>query len=218
MICAMFEPTQRFDAVVAEIDVTNSSDPRTIGVGGATRRYEIVYAERMSERLASIYPEASELLRIATRAQHIRRWDIPRSGYPEGRRGYNDWRRACREHHARLVTGIMTRHGYREDEIDHVVVLIKKDQLKKDKESQALENVVAVVFLEHYFDEFQAKHSHYSDDKLVDIIGKTLRKMSPKGHSAALALALPMHTRKLVEAALAREAATLEKLGGVAID
>jgi Domain of unknown function (DUF4202) len=214
----MFEPTQRFDAVVAEIDAANASDPRTIEVGVATRRYEVVYAERMSEKLASIYPDASELLRIATRAQHIRRWDIPRSGYPEGRRGYNDWRRACREHHARLVTSIMTRNGYLEDEIDHVVVLIKKEQLKKDKESQALENVVAIVFLEHYFDEFLAKHRHYSDDKLADIIGKTLRKMSPKGHSAAVALALPTRTRKLIEAALARELATLEKLGDVAID
>jgi hypothetical protein len=148
MICAMFEPTQRFDAVVAEIDAANGSDPRTIVVGGGVRPYEIVYAERMGERLTSIYPEASELLRIAAHAQHIRRWDIPRSGYPEGRRGYNDWRKACREHHAKLATRIMTNHGYREDEIHHVVLLIKKEQLKKDKESQALENVVAVVFLE----------------------------------------------------------------------
>ena len=115
-------------------------------------------------------------------------------------------------------SSIMTSHGYREDEIDHVVLLLKKEQLKKDKESQALENVVAVVFLEHYFGEFLSKHDHYSDDKIVDIIGKTLRKMSPKGHSAALALALPKRTRKLVEAALAREAPVLEKLAIVAID
>jgi Domain of unknown function (DUF4202) len=140
MICAMFEPTPRFYAVVAEIDAANASDPRTIVVGGAVRPYEIVYAERMGERLT------------------------------------------------------------------------------KDKESQALENVVAVVFLEHYFDEFHSKHDHYSDDKIVDIIGKTLRKMSPKGHSAALSLALPKRTRKLVEAALARQAPVLEKLASVAID
>ena len=211
----MFEPTKRFDAVVAEIDAANASDPRTVMVGGAVRPYEIVYAERMGERLTSIYPEASELLRIAAHAQHIRRWDIPRSGYPEGRRGYNDWRKACREHHAKLATGIMTSHGYPEDEIQHVVLLIRKEQLKKDKESQAL---VAVVFLEHYFDEFLSKHDQYSDDEIVDIIAKTLRTMSPKGHLAALALALPKRTRKLVEAALAREAPVLEKLASVAID
>src|SRR5437667_6854602 len=212
MICAMFEATKRFDAVVAEIDAANASDPRSIVVGGAVRPYEIVYAERMGERLTSIYPEASELLRIAAHAQHIRRWDIPRSGYPEGRRGYNDWRKACREHHAKLATGIMTSHGYCEDEIQHVVLLIRKEQLKKDKESQALENVVAVVFLEHYFDEFLSKHDQYSDDKIVDIIAKPLRKMSPKGHLAALALALPKRTRKLVAAALAGAAPVLEKL------
>jgi hypothetical protein len=59
-----------------------------------------------------MYPDASELLRIAARAQHIRRWNIPRNCYPEGRNGYNDWRKACREHHAALIAGITQRHGY----------------------------------------------------------------------------------------------------------
>jgi hypothetical protein len=112
----------------------------------------------------------------------------------------------------------MTRHGYDEAEIAHVTMLIRKEKLKKDKESQALENVVAVVFLEHYFAEFDAAHSGYDDAKMVDIIGKTLRKMSPKGHAAAMALALPARTRKLIEAALAREAEALKKLAQVAID
>src|SRR5262245_7973018 len=138
----------RFDAVIAEIDAANAADPRTVTIGGAARPFELVYAERMSERLAQIYPEASELLRIAARAQHIRRWDIARASFPEGRHGYNDWRKNCREHHAELVPAIMTRHGYGEDEIGRVAMLIRKEQLKKDKESQALENVVAVVFLE----------------------------------------------------------------------
>ena len=83
---------------------------------------------------------------------------------------------------------------------------------------QALENVVAIVFLEHYFEAFQAKHSDYDDDKFVDIIAKTLRKMSPRGHAAALALPLPERTRKLVAAALARDAAVLRELAKVAVD
>jgi hypothetical protein len=214
----MFQPTERYRAVIADIDAANGDDPRTIVVEGAKRRYEVVYSERMTERLAAMYPEASELLRIAARGQHLRRFDIPRAQFAQGRNGYNEWRRTCREHHARLLSEIMARHGYDSKEIEHVAMLVKKEQLKKDKESQALENVVDVVFLEHYFDEFYGKYSHYDDAKIVDIIGKTLRKMSPKGHRAALALELPERTRKLVLAAVEREAAALAKLAEVAID
>jgi hypothetical protein len=214
----MLQLSHRFDAVIAEIDAANAADPRMVTAGGTSRPYELAYAERMSRELQHIYPDASELLRIAARAQHIRRWDVPRASFPEGRHGYNDWRNACREHHAKLVTAIMARHGYDEGEIAHVAMLIRKEKLKKDKESQALENVVAVVFLEHYFAEFDAAHSGYDDAKMIDIIGKTLRKMSPKGHAAAMALPLPERTRKLIEAALAREAEALKKLAQVAID
>jgi len=214
----MFEPTQRYNAVIADIDAANADDARTIVVDGTTRPYEVVYSERMTDRLAAMYPEASELLRIAARGQHVRRFDIPRARFAQGRDGYNEWRRTCREHHAKLLGEIMRQHGYDGTDIEHVAKLVRKEQLKKDKESQALENVVDVVFLEHYFDEFYGKYSHYDDAKIIDIIGKTLRKMSPKGHQAALALDLPERTRKLVLSAVEREAAALARLAEVAID
>lgn len=214
----MFQPTARFQATIVDIDAANAGDPRTITVDGATRPYEVVYSERMTERLAAMYPDASELLRIAARGQHVRRWDIPRSRFPEGREGYNDWRRACRERHAELLGEIMRGHGYDQRDVEHVAKLVRKEQLKKDRELQALENVVDVVFLEHYFEEFYGKYSHYDDAKIIDIIAKTLRKMSPKGHQAALALALPERTRRLVVAAVERESATLAKLAELAID
>lgn len=210
-----FVASDQFAAVIAAIDDANQDDPRTTVVAGDTRPYEVVYSERMSETLDRLYPEASELLRIAARSQHIRRWDIPRADYPEGRQGYNQWRRTCREHHAKLVAGIMTKAGYSEEQAARVGALLKKEQLKKDAESQALENVVDVVFLEHYWEDFRAKYSHYDDDKLIDIIGKTLRKMSPKGHEAALALDLAPETQRLVAAALEREAETLARLAEV---
>jgi hypothetical protein len=213
----MIDPPPRCNAVIADIDSANSDDPRTVTVAGTSRPYEVVYAERMTERLAAMYPEGSDLLHIAARGQHIRRFDIPRAQFPQGRDGYNQWRRMCREHHARLLHDIMSRRGYGEASIAHVAKLVKKEQLKKDRESQALENVVDVVFLEYYFDEFYGKHQ-YNDAKLIDIIGKTLRKMSPKGHQAALALDLPERTRKLVLAAAEREASALAALAKVAID
>lgn len=214
----MSNDESRFDAVIAAIDAANADDPRKTEVDGTARPYEIVYSERMTARLADMYPDASEVLRIAARAQHIRRWDIPRSTYPEGRNGYNDWRKACREHHGEVITKIMAGNGYSQDEIDRAVMLIKKEQLKKDRESQALENVVDVVFVEHYFDEFLGKYSQYDDDKIVDIVGKTLRKMSPKGHQAALSLDLPDRTRDLIMKAVEREKDTLAKLAAVALD
>lgn len=214
----MNEPTARLASTLRAIDAANADDPRKTIVEGVARPYEVVYAERMSERLGAMYPDASELLRIAARAQHIRRWDIPRERYAEGRNGYNEWRKACREHHGEVITRIMREHGYAADEIAHVVMIIKKEQLKKDRDAQALENVVDVVFLEHYLDEFLAKYAKYDDDKIVDILGKTLRKMSPKGHAAALALPMPERTRRLVMAAVGREAETLEKLAKVALD
>lgn len=202
------------DATIAAIDAANADDPRRV----EGRAFETVYAERMSARLAALYPDASDLLKIATRAQHLRRWEIARGAYDEGRRGYNDWRRACRVHHAELAGDIMRAQAYDEAAIAHVGALIRKEQLKKDPESQALENIAAIVFLEHYFDDFLAKYQGYDEDKIVDILGKTLCKMSPKGHAAALALPLHERARHLVEAAVAREAAALARLATVAID
>ena len=184
----------RLTSTLAEIDAANAADPR---------QRELVYAERMSEGLGRIYPGASEALRIAARAQHIRRWEIPRSGYPLGRAGYNAWRAACRDHHGKLVAEIMGRHGYGAAEIGQVVKIVRKEELKRDPESQALENVVAYVFVAHYLDEFVARHPDYDDAKLADILRKTLRKMDPVGHAAVLGLPLPEATRRLIGLALA---------------
>jgi Domain of unknown function (DUF4202) len=203
----MVAPSERLAAVVRDIDLANSGDPRRVLVDGIEKAYEVVYSERLSERLAKMYPDASELLRIAARSQHIRRWDIPRTRYPDGRSGYNAWRNACQQYHAGLIAEILARHGYAAAEIEHVAKLIKKQQLKKDPESQALENVVDVVFVEHYIDDFLARHRDYDEDKVVDIIAKILRKMSAKGHAEVLALALRPKLRALIGKAMAREAA-----------
>jgi hypothetical protein len=205
-------------AVLAAIDAANAGDPRRCIVDGKELAFEQLYALRMSARLLAVYPEASELLQIAARAQHLRRWEIPRENHPQGRHGYNDWRKQCRIHHATLVAQIMLAHGYSEADAAHVGMLIRKEQLKKDKESQALENIAAIVFLEHYFDEFLEKYAGYDDDKLIDILGKTLCKMSPRGHAAALALSLPPRGQDLVQRAIAREASALERLAKVAVD
>jgi hypothetical protein len=205
-------------AVLAAIDAANADDPRKCVVDGQEIAFEQLYSARMSAHLARIYAHPSALLRIAAHAQHLRRWEIHRGDFPPGRHGYNDWRKRCRIHHADLIATIMREHGYGDAEAAHVGSLIRKEQLKKDPESQALENVAAVVFLAYYFDEFLAKYTGYDDDKIVDILGKTLCKMSPRGHRAALELPLPERSRTLIAAAIDKESAALARLAAVAVD
>jgi hypothetical protein len=192
-----------FQAVIAAIDALNAADPRRDTVDGVERPREAVYAERMSACLSRLYPEASEPLRIAARAQHICRWEIPRDRYPLGRDGYNTWRTACREHHVALTSGIMRQHGYVDADIAQVAKMIRKQELKRDPGSQALENVAAVVFVEHYLVDFAAAHPDHDDDKLVGILQKTLRKMDPHGHAAVRLVNLPPTAQRLVDKALA---------------
>ncbi len=208
----------RLKRVLADIDAANAEDPRRDVLDGEELPFEVVYSRRMLHRLEQMYPDAPETLKIAAYGQHVRRFDIPRSDYPEGRKGYNQWRKACREHHAKVLGGIMARHGYSPEEIAEVQKLVRKEQLKKDRLSQALENVVDVVFVEHYLEPFIRKYSHYDENKLVDIVAKTLLKMSPKGHQAALALDLPPEHRVLIEKAIERVKDRLEKVADPALD
>lgn len=208
----------RLAATLAAIDAANAEDPRRVETADGDVAFEALYAQRMSATLKRVYPEASELLQIAARAQHLRRWEISRSDFPEGRHGYNEWRKTCRAHHAERAGSIMRGLGWSEENAERVGSLIRKERLKKDPESQALENVAALVFLEHYFDDFLMKYQGYDDEKIVDILGKTLCKMSPRGHAAALALPLAPRAKALVAKAIEREAAALARLAEIAVD
>ena len=190
----------RFDRVIADIDRTNDDDPNSIEVGGSRRPSERVYGERMTAALERFCPGASEELRIAARGQHIGRWTSKRAAYPEGRAGYLKWRADLKRYHAVRLGEIMVRCGYDTESVARVQSLVRKEQLKRDAEAQVLEDVVCLVFLEHYFADFAAKHS---DEKVIDIVRKTWRKMSADGHEAAQALQLTPASAALVEAALA---------------
>lgn len=191
-------PLNRYDAVIAAVDAANAEDPRVGDVGGDRIPAELLYAQRMSARLALLYPNASETLKIAARAQHLRRWTMPRSEYPDGKAGYHAWRIACRRMHAETVGRFMADQGYDQSVIDQVGKLIRKEELKSDPDSQRLQNVVGVVFIEHYLDAFAGSHA---DDKLVGILKKTARKMDAEGIAAISALHLaPRLKALLVEA------------------
>ena len=186
----------KLGAALAAIDAVHAQDPEK--EGGQPK--ELRYAQRMSAWLAKLAPESSEALQLAVRCQHLRRWAIPRSAYPEGKIGYLRWRKEESLAHASLAGEILGQAGYGADAVKHVQSLIKKERIKHDAEAQALEDVTCLVFLEYELAPFAAKHP---DDKVVDILRKTWPKMSPQGRQAALALALAPSLRKLVEEALA---------------
>jgi hypothetical protein len=155
----------------------------------------------MSAWLERLSPQASEPLKLAVRCQHIRRWAILRSAYPEGRVGYLRWRKEQSLAHAALAGEILGRVGYDADTIGRVQSLVKKEGIKHDPEAQLLEDVTCLVFLESELAAFAPKHE---EAKLVDILQKTWLKMSPVGRDAALALKLPAPLRALVEKAVAK--------------
>lgn len=190
----------RLDRVIRMIDEANGRDPRSVNDGGTRRPAELVYGERMSRVLENFRPEASDHLRIATRAQHIERWTSPRVSYPEGRVGYLKWRKDLKDFHASRAAELMREAGYGGEDIDRVGSLIRKERLKIDAEAQALEDVACLVFLEQYAAEFIADHA---DDKVVDILAKTARKMSADGLAAAAELPMQDRLARLLGQALA---------------
>ena len=192
---------EKFEKAVAMIDEANAQDPGTETVDGQQTPKALIYGRRMSEKLADFAPDASEELKLAIRAQHLMRWVIPRNDFPEGVKGYNQWRRAQVLFHAEKAGEILRQAGYGQEQIDRVQFLLRKEKRTSDAEAQCLEDVASLVFLQYYFAEFNDKYQ-YTDEKIIDIVQKTWRKMSDKGHAAALKLPLPEREQKLVGAAL----------------
>lgn len=191
--------SSRFDKTVALIDAANGADPNIVETQAGSRPAELVYGERMSETLKAFHPDAPELLQLAVRAQHLKRWTSPRSEFPMDRKGYHAWRNAAKRRHAEDVSAILSEAGYSEDDIATVQALIRKEGLKRDPDAQTLEDVACLVFLEHYFSAFAEKHDH---DKLLGIVRKTWAKMSEAGHAAASRLTLDGKSAALVKEAL----------------
>ncbi|GAA3629268.1 DUF4202 domain-containing protein [Flavivirga jejuensis] len=193
------KPT-RFETTIALIDKKNAEDINTYQVYGLDYPKELLYSQRMSRKLLQFNPNASRALQIAARAQHICRWKIARDTYPMDRIGYLKWRETLKKMHAELTVEILDQVGYDTQFKDRVSLLINKKLIKKNEESQILEDTICLVFLDYYFEEFAAKHN---DEKIIDILKKTWVKMSDKGHEAALKLNFSEKSLSLVKQALA---------------
>jgi hypothetical protein len=178
----------RFERAIARFDAANAADPHRETFDGVEWPKELLYAERMTAMLARFAPEAPEVVRLAARCQHIERWKIPRDHYSLDRIGYLQWRKRLNKFHGEVAGRLLREAGYDEGTIARVARLLMKEGLKSDPEAQTLEDVVDLVFLEHYLPEFVAKHERYEADKFRDILAKTAKKMSTRGREAALTL------------------------------
>jgi len=159
---------------LAAIDAANAADPNTEDGRPAAQ----LYGERMSAELDRLFPDAPDPLKIAARGQHIERWILPRGTYPEGKAGYHAWRGDLAKHHATRVGAIMAEAGYGEEDIAAAARMLRKEGIKRNPDVQALEDTICFVFLKWYFAPFAAKHN---EDKVLDIVQKTARKMSVDG-------------------------------------
>jgi len=189
----------KFETAIHLFDEANAQDPNKEIWNEKEYPKELLYGQRMSEKLAEFEPNAAEVVRLAARCQHICRWEIPRDSYEMNRVGYLTWRKDLYKFHAQKASEILKKVGYDDAVIDEVKFLLQKKRLKKNEETQLLEDVICLVFLDFYFEKFSEK---YAEEKMITILQKTWAKMSEKGHQAALKLKLSEKSSSLISKAL----------------
>jgi hypothetical protein len=196
----MPDPSPRFEDALRRIDAANADDPgRITDTDGRETTAAILYSRRMSAWLARLYPDASEALQLAARAQHVRRWEIRRDQFPMDRAGYHRWRTTLYRFHADTAAALLKQAGCDEATIDRVGSLLRKERLKTDPQMQALEDVICLVFLDCCFAAFIEEHD---DEKVIGILRRTWAKMSPVGHAAAAHLQFTGRPAELLARAL----------------
>jgi hypothetical protein len=192
--------SSRLDEAIAAIDAANALDPNVLVVDGVDRPKEQAHAEMMTAWVRHLDPDADEAQLLAARAHHLRRWTVPRAEYPDGRAGYLRWRTALKAQHADEVGVILGGCGYEPEVVERVRRIIRKQDLRTDPAAQTHEDALCLTFLQTQFDDLAAK---LGDDHTVEVLRKTLAKMSDQGRTEALALALSPSEVRLVERALA---------------
>ena len=203
----MSDSQSRYDKARALIDDANRADPNRVSADGHDWPKELLYSQRMSDMLQRFRPDADDVMRLAIRAQHIERWKSPRQEYPEGRIGYLKWRKDLYKIQANRASELMQQAGYDDAERERAWKAVAKKNIKGNPDTQLLEDVTDLVFMEHYMLEFVGKHPEYSEEKWIDIIRKTWRKMSDEAQQFALSgsVKLPEPLLPVIHKAVAGE-------------
>lgn len=195
---------QCFDKAKALIDAANCEDPNREISEGKDWPKELLYSRRMSDMLERYAPDADDAIKLAVSAQHIQRWKSPRSDYPMDRKGYHQWRAELNKFHANTVADLLAKAGYENTFIARVTQAVGKKSLKTNPDTQLLEDVAGLVFLEHYLLDFAGGHPEYDEQKWLDIIRRIWNKMSAQAHQFVLAghIRLPDSLAALIKQAV----------------
>jgi hypothetical protein len=191
---------ERFKRAIARFDEENSKDPNREIVDGVEYPRELIYSEWLTDWVLRLCPNPSEELHLAARCQHLRRWEVPRSSYPMTRVGYLQWREGLKKFHAQRAGEILKEVGYPEEIIKRVQNLNLKKDFPKDPETRVLEDALCLVFLEHQFTDLAAKTV---EDKMINAVQKTWKKMTEQARAKALELPFGEKEKNLIEKALA---------------
>ncbi|MCN4144849.1 MAG: DUF4202 domain-containing protein [Thiohalomonas sp.] len=177
---------EMFEKAGALIDAANSKDPNQETVDGKVWPKELLYSRNMSNMLNRFAPDTDDAMKLGISAQHIQRWKSPRDAYTMDKKGYYQWRTHLYQFHADTVCALMKEAGYSEEDLERVNKAVAKKSLKTNLDTQLLEDIAALVFIEHYMQAFSDKHPEYSEEKWIEIILRTWNKMSEKGKEFAL--------------------------------
>lgn len=181
------------------IDAAHAADPKLTTDG---RPAELVYADRMEAWVVRAAAEPTDLLRLAARCQHLERWSVPRTTFPDGKAGYLKWRQSLYKKQADRARELMLQAGVAAADADAAATWVSKTALKTNPGTQALEDAACLVFLENEIGDFAALHTDYPREKFVDIIRKTWKKMSPRGQELAKTIPLSPAIGALVTEAI----------------
>jgi hypothetical protein len=191
--------SSKFEAAFRRFDEENARDIHTTLVDGRAVARELAYSQWLTDWVLKLRPDASEALRLAARCQHLCRWLIPRQSYPMTRAGYLQWREALKKFHAEKSRQILREAGYDDAFIARVQAINLKKNLGADEEVQVMEDALCVVFIEHQFVDLAHKTP---EDKMIGVLQKTWKKMSPAGRAAAQSITLGPREKSLLEKAL----------------
>ena len=185
----------RFDRAIQAMDASNSQDPKRTQFGGLDGPRELIFARRVYDWVIRLDPSAGEALLLAARGHTLRRWDVPRSSYPMNKIGYRDWRNACAKHHAQVAEKILKEQGFEESTINEVSRLILKEDWPALPGARALEDADCLAFLEMKLAEYL---DEWGEAKTVNILRKTLRKMTAEAITLAASIALDARSAELL--------------------
>lgn len=182
----------RFAQAIARFDAANAADPRVVAGETGNQPAELFYAQQVTSWVLRLAPSAPEPLLLASRCQHLRRWEIPRSRYPAGLNGYLAWREDLKHFHADTAEKILREVGYDDPVIAKVRSLNLKETWPEDPDARVLEDALCLVFLQCQLPEMAGKTE---PAKIVDILRKTRDKMTPDARACAAALPFPEAVR-----------------------